>query len=100
VDDGGAFETVAERQIAAFRAYAQVLEHGTAQRDHSGADAMVAQIRAAAAVATQHLQRLRELSNVSGSLRAGVLAALDELDRAAMLTSGTDGGPTEKGGAR
>lgn len=100
VEDGGAFATVAERQIAAYRAYAQVLERGAAQR-RLGADAMLASIRSAAAAATLHLQRLRELSNeVSASLRAGVLAALDELDRAAIRTSATGGEPAEKGGAR
>lgn len=92
-DDGAAFEAAVGRQIGAHEAYAELLDAGIRGEDPRDREAIIDSIRARAATALECLQRYRDLSNeVSDSLRAGVLAALDDLDRAA-----TQAGPITDG---
>jgi hypothetical protein len=87
--EGEAFVDAVRRQIDASRAYAEVLDdqappgtEGSRARSTDGGA-----IRDYAATALERLQRYRALSTeVSDSLRAGVLAALDDLDRALQQT--------------
>jgi hypothetical protein len=86
-EDRAAFEAAVQRQIDAYRRYAQRLQGGAGaagqgQPGRSGVAA--ASIRERGAAAAERLRRLRAASGeASNSLRAGVLAALDDLDRAA-----------------
>ena len=95
--DGAAFEAAVGRQIEAFRAYVALLERGgagaVAESPPVRPAAAAESVRAATATALERLRRYRELSSeVSDSLRAGVLAALDDLDRAAAKARSTRDG--------
>jgi chromosome segregation ATPase len=83
--DRATFESAVRRHIEAYRAFADLLDgRGTPQKRASPGrpDAPAESIRATTALALERLQRYRDLTNeVSDSLRAGVLAALDDLDR-------------------
>jgi hypothetical protein len=93
VDDRAAFEAAVERQIDAYRAYVRGLEVEAGDGGGGEPEAIVEAVRARTAAAAAQLQRFRDLSNeVSDSLRAGVLAALDDLDRAAMRASASTPG--------
>lgn len=84
VDDRASFEAVVERLIHAFRAYVELLEAGAMEGPRGArrqTEAVVESIRDGTTTAAVRLQRFRELSSeVSNSLRAGVLTALDDLD--------------------
>jgi hypothetical protein len=102
-DDRASFEAAVRRQIDAYRAYAELLE-GRARHGSEGVlgqwDGDGDSIRHRTAATAQRLERYRELSNeVSHSLKASVLAALDDLDRAAARARSTRGGSTNGRGA-
>lgn len=86
-EERASFEEAVRREIEAYRAYADFLDQrivsdtqSTPMRD----SVAVESIRVATATADERLQRYRDLTNeVSDSLRAGVLTALDDLDRSA-----------------
>lgn len=83
--DRATFESAVRRHIEAYRAYADLLD-GRATPEKRGSlgrpDSPAESIRATTALALERLQRYRDLTNeVSDSLRAGVLAALDDLNR-------------------
>jgi hypothetical protein len=85
-DDPAAFEAAAGRQIDAYRAYVELLQSPMRRGNVSvlGQPAFVEAVRDRTAAAAAALHRYRELSHgVAGSLRAGVLSALDDLERAA-----------------
>jgi hypothetical protein len=88
-DDGASFVDAVRRQIDASRAYAESVDDRISPRTggSSARSADGGSVREHAAIALERLQRYRALSSeVSDSLRAGVLAALDDLDRAVEQT--------------
>ena len=83
--DRAAFEAAVQRLIAGYDDYAAALEERAAwlrAADRGSRDAQVASIRTRTAATVERFRRYGELSStISDSLRAGVLAALDDVDR-------------------
>ena len=96
-DDRATFEAAVGQQIEAYRAYAELLGERAASETEGTrvrGDAAAESIRVATATAVGRLQRYHDLTNeVAGSLRAGVLAALDDLDRTAARARGKGDAP-------
>jgi hypothetical protein len=93
-EDHAAFEPAVTREINAYRAYADLLDERTVSDPQSTpmrGSAAAEAIRVATAAAVERLRRYRDLTNeVSDSLRAGILTALDDLERSAARARSTD----------
>jgi hypothetical protein len=83
-----AFEAAVEQEIAAYQAYVEHLQAKAGRLRQGGrrrAGAVVSTFRDRTAAAAERLQRFRNTpGEASDALRAGVLAALDDLDHAAV----------------